>query len=191
MNDASTYEGIRTVFLDRDGVLNRKAPEGEYVSRWDVFHPLPGIEQALRMLNDAGLPVYVVTNQRGVALGLYSAEDVERLHARLSEELRQHGAHVDGFFYCPHEKGVCDCRKPQRGLFEQARALHPEIEYATSAMVGDSLSDMEAGSRLGMRTIFVEGEAERQKAGAKQARGIAGAVCGSLLDAVQLLLGLA
>ena len=179
---------IKTVFLDRDGVLNRKAPEGQYVSHWDVFRPLPGIEKALRLLNGAMLPVYVVSNQRGVALGLYSLDDVDRLHARLSEELRQHGAHVDGFFYCPHDKGVCNCRKPKPGLFEQARSLHPEIDFKTSVMVGDSLSDMEAGQRLGMQTIFIEGEADRQKAGAEQARGMADAVCGSLLQAVQRIL---
>ena len=189
MSHAFFPERIRTVFLDRDGVLNRKAPEGEYVSHWDVFHPLPGIEQAVHLLNEAKLPVYVVSNQRGVALGLYTCVDVDRLHARLSEELRQHGAHVDGFFYCPHDKGVCNCRKPRPGLFEQARALHPEIDFATSVMVGDSLSDMEAGARLGMQTIFIEGEAERQKHGAEQARAMAGVVRGSLLDAALLLVG--
>ena len=188
VNSAPSYNGVRTVFLDRDGVLNRKAPEGEYVARWDTFHRLPGIDQALRLLNQAALPVYVVTNQRGVALGLYSSEDVERLHAQLREDLAARGAHVDGFFYCPHDKGTCDCRKPKPGLFDQARALHPEIDYRTSLMIGDSLSDIEAGTRLGMRTIFIDGDAERQKAGAEQARALAGAVTHSLLASVELLL---
>ncbi len=183
-----SYEGIQTVFLDRDGVLNRKAPEGEYVSRWDLFHPLPGAIEAVRKLNEAGLRVYVVTNQRGVALGLYTMDDVDRLHARLQEELRSHGAHVDGIFVCPHDKNACNCRKPLSGLFEQARALHPEIDFYTSVMVGDSLSDIEAGVRLGMRTIFVEGEAERQKMGAEKAREAAGMVCQSLNSATGRLL---
>ncbi len=186
---ASSYQGVQTVFLDRDGVLNRKAPEGEYVSRWDLFHPLPGIKEAIRLLNDRKLPIYVVTNQRGVALGLYTTDEVERLHARLHEELRSHGTHINGFFYCPHDKGVCDCRKPLGGLFHQARQQHPEIDYTTSVMIGDSLSDIEAGSRLGMHTIFIRGEAERQKSGAERATALAGASCDSLLDAVHLLLG--
>lgn len=184
-----SYDGVRTVFLDRDGVLNRKAPEGEYVSRWDLFHPLPGMHEAVRRLNEAGLPVYVVTNQRGVALGLYTAADVERLHARLNGELAAHGAHVDGFFHCPHDKGTCECRKPKPGLFEQARALHPEIAWESSLMIGDSLSDIEAGVRLGMRTMFLEGDRATQKARAEQARELAGAVCGSLKEAVEVLLG--
>ncbi len=182
-----SYEGVRTVFLDRDGVLNRKAPEGEYVSRWDLFHPLPGVEQAVRLLNEAGLAVYVVTNQRGVALGLYTTADVERLHARLNQELATHGAHIDGFFYCPHDKGVCECRKPKPGLFEQARALHPEITWETSVMIGDSLSDIEAGVRLGMRTVFIEGDQATQKAGAEQAQMLAGATRGSLLETARLI----
>ncbi len=154
-----SYKGVRTVFLDRDGVLNRKAPEGEYVSRWDLFHPLPGAVEAVRRLNEAGLKVYVVTNQRGVALGLYSLEDVDTLHARMRLEMAKHGAHVDGIFVCPHDKGVCRCRKPGPGLFEQARELDPEVEWNTSVMIGDSVSDMEAGVRLRMRTVFIEGEA--------------------------------
>ena len=188
VSKALNYEGIQTVFLDRDGVLNRKAPEGQYVARWDVFHPLPGIEKALRLLNQAGLAVYVVTNQRGVAPGLYTDSDVEELHSQLQTDLMTHGAHIDGFFFCPHDKGVCDCRKPDVGLFEQARALHPKIDYKTSLMVGDSVSDIEAGQKLGMRTIFIEGEAERQKAGAERGRQLADDACASLLDAVTLLL---
>ncbi len=184
-----SYQGIRTVFLDRDGVLNRKAPEGEYVSRWDLFHPLPGAIEAVRRLNEAGLRVYVVTNQRGVALGLYTMDDVDRLHERLKEELRSHGAHVDGIFVCPHDKNECDCRKPLSGLFEQARALHPRIDFRTSVMIGDSLSDIEAGQRLGMRTLFVTGQADRQKSGSETAKATANVVCTSLWEASKALLG--
>ena len=182
------YLGVETVFLDRDGVLNRKAPEGQYVSRWDVFHPLPGIYEALQLLNRAGLPVYVVTNQRGVALGLYTMEDVSILHAQLIAAAQEHGARIDGLFCCPHDKGVCRCRKPGPGMFEQARALDPRIDFSKSVVIGDSLSDIEAGERLGMQTIFIEGPVASQKAGAEKARLLANACAGSLLDAVQRLL---
>ncbi len=190
VSEKESYQSVATVFLDRDGVLNRKAPEGEYVSRWDLFHPLPGALDAVRRLNEAGLPVYVVTNQRGVALGLYTMEEVNALHTQLRAELERHGAHVDGIFVCPHDKGVCLCRKPGTGLFEQARAVDPAIKWTTSVIIGDSLSDIEAGLRLGMRTIFLDGEPERQKAGAEKARAQAGAVCGSLGEAVARLLAL-
>ena len=79
--------GLRTVFLDRDGVLNRKPPEGHYVTRWSDFHLLPGVPQAIARLNRSGLRVLVVSNQRGVALGLYTAEDVSAIHTSLQREL--------------------------------------------------------------------------------------------------------
>lgn len=185
VGETSGYQGVRTVFLDRDGVLNRKAPEGEYVSRWEQCALLPGVPEALRLLREAGLPVYVVTNQRGVALGLYTREDVERLHAEISEELTRAGGRIDGFYYCPHDKSTCECRKPGTGLFEQARAAHREIEWSSSLMIGDSHSDIEAGNRLGMRTIFIDADPIHQKPGAATARAEANAVCHSLLEAVQ------
>lgn len=182
------YAGVRTVFLDRDGVLNRKAPEGTYVSQWEQVELLPGVPEALRLLREAGLPVYVVTNQRGVSLGLYTTEDVEHLHTRLAHELTQAGGKIDGFFYCPHDKNACDCRKPASGLFEQARSAHPAIDWASSLMIGDSFSDIEAGNRLGMHTVFIDGDPAHQKPGAEKARLAADAVCSSLLEAVRWLL---
>jgi D-glycero-D-manno-heptose 1,7-bisphosphate phosphatase len=130
----------------------------------------------------------VVTNQRGVALGLYTAADVEAIHARLQEELGRSGARIDAFFYCPHGKDECNCRKPLPGLFEQARAAFPAIDAATSVMIGDSLSDVEFGKRLGMRTVFIEGDAENRKAGAEQAAAPADGTARSLAEAVEHLL---
>lgn len=178
---------LKTVFLDRDGVLNQKMEEGRYVTAWNEFKLLPGVVEAIKELNRAGVRVLVVSNQRGVALGLYTAEDVRAIHDELQEVLRQQGAHVDGFYFCPHDKGQCDCRKPLPGMFEQAKADFPEIRAAESVMIGDSLSDMEFGRRLGMRTVFVEGEAERQKPGAERAREMADFWAGSLPEAVEKL----
>ena len=176
------------MFLDRDGVINEKMPEGRYVARWDEFHLLPGVVEAIAMLNRAGVRVVVVSNQRGVALGLYTPDDVRALHAQLQQELAKAGAHVDTFYFCPHEKGECGCRKPLGGMFEQAVAEFPEITAVSSVMIGDSESDMEFGRRLGMRTVFIEGDAERQGPGADEARALADWRCGSLLEAVRLLL---
>jgi D-glycero-D-manno-heptose 1,7-bisphosphate phosphatase len=184
---SAPFADIRTVFLDRDGVINRKAPEGAYVSHWDEFHPLPGVAEAVRALNESGRLTFLVSNQRGVSLGLYTVADVETLHHRMAAWLGEHGAHLDGYFFCPHGKNECTCRKPLPGLFEQAFALHPEADAASSVMIGDSLSDIQAGQRLGMRTIFIEGEPERQKAGAKEASTLADATAASLADAVGLL----
>ena len=156
---------LRTVFLDRDGVLNEKAPEGDYITTWQRFHVLPGVPQAIARLNRAGLRVIVVTNQRGIARGLYTFEDVKAMHARFAEVLSQHGAHIDAFLVCPHEAGECDCRKPLTGLFDQAVARFPEINAAESVMIGDSPADMEFGRRVGMATIWIASDPARRKTG--------------------------
>ncbi len=181
-------QSIHTVFLDRDGVLNEKMPEGQYVTSWSDFRLLPGVAEAIRNLNQAGLRVLVVSNQRGIALGLYTAETVHAIHAEFQKVLAGHGARADGFYFCPHDKAKCNCRKPLPGLFEQARSDFPEIRPETSAMLGDSLSDIEFGRRLGMLTIFIEGDPSRQKPGAQNARGLADLRFSSLPDAVNALL---
>jgi D-glycero-D-manno-heptose 1,7-bisphosphate phosphatase len=179
---------LRFVFLDRDGVLNEKAPEGDYVTCWQRFHVLPGVPQAIARLNRAGLRVIVVTNQRGIARGLYTLEDVEAMHARFAELLAQHGARVDAFLICPHEAGECDCRKPLTGLFDQAKARFPEINATESVMIGDSLADMEFGRRLGMATIWIASDPQREKTGADRAAASADLRFASLPEAADALL---
>jgi len=179
------FHGIRCVFLDRDGVLNRKPPEGEYIGRWSDFHLLPGVEDAVAALNRAGRCVVVVSNQRGIALGQTTAADVEALHARLREHLAAHGAHIDGFYYCPHDIGECDCRKPKTGMFRLAFRDFPEASVENSLVIGDSLSDIEAARNLGMPSIFIEGNPETRNPSAAQAASLADAVAASLAEAVQ------
>ena len=179
---------LRTVFLDRDGVLNRKLPEGRYVTSWGEFQPLPGVPQAIGRLNRAGLRVVVVSNQRGIALGLYTADDVRQIHSALQRWLQPQGAHIDAFYFCPHDTQQCNCRKPLPGLFDQARAEFPHIAAASSVMIGDSLSDIEFGHRLGIKTIFLEGEPQLRKPGAEVARQLADRCFASLPEAVDALL---
>jgi len=179
---------LRTVFLDRDGVLNRKLPEGLYVTSWSEFQPLPGVPQAIARLNRAGLRVVVVSNQRGVALGLYSSGDVRQIHSALQSWLQSHGAHIDAFYFCPHDTQQCNCRKPLPGLFDQARADFPEIDAVSSLMIGDSLSDIEFGRRLGMTTLLLESDPEHRKSGDETARQLADRCFASLPEAVDALL---
>jgi D-glycero-D-manno-heptose 1,7-bisphosphate phosphatase len=147
-----------TVFLDRDGVINRKMPEGDYVERWDQFEFLPGAIEALRLLRSAGIRTVVVTNQRGIALGRMTAEDVDKIHRRLQARLALDGAECDAILVCPHDVASCDCRKPAVGLFRQAQARFPEIDLARAVVIGDSASDLLAGHRLGCRSCFVGDE---------------------------------
>jgi D-glycero-D-manno-heptose 1,7-bisphosphate phosphatase len=179
------FANIHFVFLDRDGVLNRKAAEGSYITSLEQLELLPGVEEAIAQLNRSGRKVIVVTNQRGIALGLYSEADLHALHDRLRTHLAAHGAHLDGIYYCPHDHGQCDCRKPQPGLFEQAFHDFPDASASNSVMVGDSLSDIEAASRLGMRSILVADPADPPKPDTERAAVMASACARSLLAFVQ------
>jgi len=185
---SSPFGSLKTVFLDRDGVVNEKMPEGHYVSTWGGFRLLPGVVEAIARLNRAGLLVVVVSNQRGIALGLYTSADVEAIHAELQELLKAHGAHLDGFYYCPHDKGQCNCRKPLPRLFDQAVAQFPAIRAESSVMIGDSLSDIEFGRNLGMKTVFLDGDSERRKPGSQTAAELADLRFPSLAEAVDSLL---
>ena len=145
----------RAVFLDRDGVINKKAPEGDYVKNWDEFRFLPGVKKAIRKLNEKGFLVIVVSNQRGIAKGVMTEDDLKEIHARMKEELRKEGAVINGIYYCPHDiKDHCDCRKPKPGLLLRAAREH-DVDLRRSWMIGDRESDIEAGKRAGCKTILI------------------------------------
>lgn len=182
------HSALRAVLLDRDGVINEKMPEGTYVRTPSELHPLPGVAEAIARLNRAGLLVLVVTNQRGIALGLYSLADLDAIHAALQQYLAGFGAHIDGFFVCPHDKGVCNCRKPLPGLFEQARTAFPQLDPATSVIIGDSLADIAFGRGLGIPTVFLAGRAENRSPSADSASALADLRFRNLPEAVDALL---
>jgi D-glycero-D-manno-heptose 1,7-bisphosphate phosphatase len=142
----------RAVFLDRDGVINRKAGEGQYVTRWEGFHFLPGAAVGISLLNKAGWSVIVISNQRCVAKGLLTVEELEAMHRRMCGELAAAGAKLDGIYYCPHEKDPpCSCRKPAPGMILTAAKEH-QLDLPSSWMIGDSESDVVAGKRAGCKT---------------------------------------
>ena len=137
------------VFLDRDGVLNEKMPEGKYVTCPEQFRLLPGAVEGIRQLKAAGYLVFIVTNQRGIARGIFTMEDLQAVHAVMLDALHQAGTDVDGIYVCPHEKDMCDCRKPKPGLLQQAKMDFPQIDFMKSVMIGDSESDIQAGQAAG------------------------------------------
>jgi D-glycero-D-manno-heptose 1,7-bisphosphate phosphatase len=141
-------------FLDRDGTINVKAPEGDYITAPEQVRLLPRAAAAIRQLNDLGALVVVVTNQRGISLGRMTADDLNDVHERLSAMLAaQAGAHVDAFFFCPHDHGQCDCRKPRPGLLRDAVRAFPEIDVDASVAIGDAPSDVAAAERFGVRSL--------------------------------------
>jgi len=179
------FPGIKYVFLDRDGVTNRKLPEGQFVRSWRDFEFLPGAESAIAALNRSGRHIIIISNQRGIALGLYTRADLETLHMKLQERMAEHDAHIDAFYYCPHDRNQCDCRKPKTGLFEQVFRDFPEASAQNSIVIGDSISDIQAARTLGLLAIFIQGDPKTQKPGAEKAAALADAVANSLIEAVE------
>jgi D-glycero-D-manno-heptose 1,7-bisphosphate phosphatase len=178
-----------TVFLDRDGVVNRKMPDGAYVERWAQFEFLPGAIEALECLAAAGIRTVVVTNQRGVALGRMAMADVDEIHRRMQAALAARHARCAAVLVCPHDEGACDCRKPRIGLFQQAQALMPEIDMSRSIVVGDSASDLLAAAALGCPSYLVAGEADVATIRAEHPSLAIQGWSPSLLDVVASLLG--
>jgi D-glycero-D-manno-heptose 1,7-bisphosphate phosphatase len=145
----------RAAFLDRDGVINRKARQGEYITHWEDVQILPGVAEAIALLNQAGARVVVASNQRCVAKGLITTFDLEVLHRRMCETVASYGAKIDAIYYCPHEKQPpCRCRKPQPGMLLEAAREH-DIDLSTSWMIGDSHVDVEAGRNAGCKTALL------------------------------------
>ncbi len=179
------FDSIEYVFLDRDGVINCKLPPHQYVTRPAQLVLAPDAGRAIARLNRAGLKVLVVTNQRGISLGLYSEDDLKQIHQHLCTLLTVDGAHLDGIYYCPHARDVCSCRKPGSGMFFQAFADFPGAHPANSLLVGDSLSDIQAGHLLGMQTVFIEGSIATQDPGANEARLLASSTDTSLASLVE------
>jgi D-glycero-D-manno-heptose 1,7-bisphosphate phosphatase len=166
MGETYQIERLRpAVFLDRDGTLNEDLG---YVHRLEDFRWLSGAKDAIHRLNAAGVYVFVVTNQSGVARGLFGEDAVAALHAHMREELREVGAAIDDFRYCPHHpdigvdpyRRVCACRKPAPGMILDLIAHWP-VDTAASVMVGDKAIDVEAGRAASIAAEIVRsGELE-------------------------------
>jgi len=150
---ASSNPCRRAAFLDRDGVLNRKMPEGEYVTTPDEFDLLPGAVGGLRLLAAAGYRLIVVTNQRGVARGKLTPEGLATIHKKLAAALASGGVQLDAIYVCPHGAGECDCRKPEPGLLLRAFADFPDLVRDECVLFGDSGSDIEAARRAGVPSV--------------------------------------
>ncbi len=146
-----------TIFLDRDGTINRKRPEGDYVKSWEEFEFLPGALAGIRAMAETGARMICVTNQRGIARNRMTEEDLDNIHAHMMDAIRRAGGRIDAIYHCPHEGGECDCRKPLTGMFQRARTDFPDIEFSSAIVAGDAISDMTAAFRLGCGSALVAG----------------------------------
>lgn len=175
----------RAIFLDRDGVINQRPVEGEYITRWEDFHILPGVAESVALLKRAGFRVIVITNQRCVAKQQITEAALQEMHRRMSDVLTGQGAAIDAVYYCPHDlEAACECRKPEPGMILQA-SRDWSIDLKSSWMIGDSPSDIEAGRRAGCKTIFLNAKNAQALAASQADFGAA-----TLLEAVRRILAL-
>jgi D-glycero-D-manno-heptose 1,7-bisphosphate phosphatase len=173
--------GCTTVFLDRDGTINVKAPDAEYITSPADLCLLPGAAEAIARLNAAGMRVILVTNQRWLSGPARDLAGYARVHARLDELLAAEGAHLDAAYYCPHAHGSCDCRKPGPGMLLRAAREH-QFTLDAAVMIGDSEADVAAGRAAGTATILL-------RAGRPVTSAAADSVVDDLAGAVRLVLG--
>ncbi len=144
----------RAIFLDRDGIINKKAKEHDYIKNWGEFEFLPDVANVISKLNENFL-VVVISNQGGVSRGMMTLDDVRVIHSNMSSELRKNNAIIDKIYVCPHyTKESCVCRKPKPGMILKA-AKELNIDLSNSYMIGDSLIDIEAGKKAGCKTILL------------------------------------
>ncbi|MFC1631537.1 D-glycero-beta-D-manno-heptose 1,7-bisphosphate 7-phosphatase [Candidatus Omnitrophota bacterium] len=146
---------MQAIFLDRDGVINRDPGNGGYVTSWGIFEFLPGSLQALKQLHQAGYNVIVISNQAGVAKGLYTKQALDQLTRNMQKEIAAAGGKLCSVNYCLHQDSDnCNCRKPKTGMLDRvAREL--DIDFSQTYFVGDNRRDILAGKAVGCRTIFV------------------------------------
>jgi D-glycero-D-manno-heptose 1,7-bisphosphate phosphatase len=146
---------MRAIFLDRDGVINRKAEEGRYVARWADVQFLPGALEAIAALVRHGFTIIVVTNQRGIATGQIEPQSLQDLHERLKDAVSQIGGRIADIYCCPHDiSDCCDCRKPRPGMLLRAAREH-NLDISNCWMIGDAASDVAAGKLAGCKTVRI------------------------------------
>lgn len=149
----------RAIFLDRDGVI---VEDLDYTYRIDQLKLIPGSAKAIKLLNENNFLVVIVTNQAGVAKGYFTERDVILFNESMREKLREHDAHIDAIYYCPHYPDAkiekykinCNCRKPKPGMLKKAEKKF-DIDLIQSFIIGDRLSDIEAGKCVGCKAIMV------------------------------------
>lgn len=142
----------KAVFVDRDGTIN---VDGPYLADPDKFEMYPGVGEGIKKLKENGFKIIVITNQSGIARGYFTEDDLAKVHNKMKKEFQKFNVELDGIYYCPHHPDDnCSCRKPQTELFEKAINEH-DIDVKKSYMLGDKIQDVEAGEKIGVKTILI------------------------------------
>jgi D-glycero-D-manno-heptose 1,7-bisphosphate phosphatase len=142
------------LFLDRDGVINEKI-DNDYVRTWEDFKFVDGSLEAICAFGRIFSKIFIVTNQRGVGKGLMSISQLNDLHNKMLLCINESSGRIDGVYSCTEINDNAICRKPNIGMALLAKKEFPEVNFSTAIMVGDSMTDMEFGKKLGMKTVFI------------------------------------
>lgn len=162
---------MKVAFLDRDGVINRKAAEQHYIARKEDFIFNAGIFDLCHLLQEKGYALLVITNQRGIARELYTEQDLEAIHKHMLAEFKKRNISILHIFYCPHDYDECECRKPKDGMLKKATELYT-IDLKDSVLISDTQDDVDMGRKFGIGKnilvpsdhpeLFIEGEQKLQ-----------------------------
>ena len=156
MSNLPHFNSTWTLFLDRDGVINKKI-ENDYVKKWEEFHFLPGVLESLEKFNSVFGKILIVTNQQGIGKGAFTEKDLETIHKKMLEEIGKHRGRIDRIYFCPHLSSQNSThRKPATGMGYDALRDFPAIDLEKSLIAGDSITDMIFGRDLGMYTVFIK-----------------------------------
>jgi D-glycero-D-manno-heptose 1,7-bisphosphate phosphatase len=148
----------KVIFIDRDGVINRD-PGGwtqhDYVTSWEDFYFLPGVKEALKILNKKGYDVIIISNQAGISKGYYTNRKLTEITSKMVKEIKDAGGRIRKVYYCVHQNSDrCACRKPKTGMFHRAEE-ELGVKAAGAYFIGDGRFDIEAGRKASMKTVLV------------------------------------
>lgn len=179
--------GNKAMFIDRDGTINVNV---EYLDNPDDFKMYPGVAEGIKLLKDNGFKIIVVTNQSGIARGYFSEETLEKIHERMKNEFSKKGTSIDAIYYCPHHPDDgCNCRKPNSGLFEKA-VKDLKIDVKRSFIIGDRMLDVEAGYKIGCKTVLVPENKEKVEKEIKESKIKPDYVCNDFYSGVKWILNI-
>lgn len=146
---------MKTVILDRDGVINKNPPNNGYVCNWKDFTFLPNSKNAIKKLTDYGYEIFIATNQAGIGRGIFSEQQLAEVHRQMLVEIKTAGGQIKKIYYCPHHPNEnCDCRKPRPGMLIRASQEY-NFNLSDTFFIGDSISDIQAAQSAGVSSILV------------------------------------
>ncbi|MEP7254138.1 MAG: HAD family hydrolase [Ferruginibacter sp.] len=154
MIELNKIDNTWTLFLDRDGVINHEKHK-DYIHTWKEFQFYDGVKEAIAIFTKKFRYIIVVTNQRGIGKGVTKMEDVKSIHTNMSAEIKNAGGRIDAVYFCPDVDETNPDRKPNPGMGLQAVKDFPDIDLSKSIMIGNTISDMQFGRNLGVKTIFL------------------------------------